>query len=83
MSPRLPEGFCLAPAVLVLPSPPLSPALPLSLPVPLPLGRRRQPVLSVRVRLRRVGVFPRHCKGEHTTDYKKTIGVDFLERKIT
>jgi len=25
----------------------------------------------------------RYCKGEYTTDYKKTIGVDFLERKIT
>lgn len=25
----------------------------------------------------------RYCKGVYTSDYKKTIGVDFLERKIT
>ncbi len=24
----------------------------------------------------------RYCKGEFTQDYKKTIGVDFLEKKI-
>ena len=24
----------------------------------------------------------RYCKGEFTTDYKKTIGVDFLEKEL-